>query len=200
MGVEAKCLCVGALVALMLASAGLGLVEAAARPEEDVLPVPVHKTLQVDQAAQMMYVFENAQLVRTIPVSTGIDVYHTPAFEGQVGHYVASFYGYGSLVDHAWYITRVAGNIYIHGAPYTLREGQKDYEDLDLLGVKPSSHGCIRIHPLDAEWLSQWNPVGIPITITAPLLGHDWGERHSKSTEFSGGTSLHDSRRIFSFE
>lgn len=67
------------------------------------------------------------------------------------------------------------GNIYIHGAPYTLSDGAKAYAGLESLGVRPSSHGCIRLHPADAEWLTAWDPRGVPILIT-PLDLTEIGE------------------------
>jgi hypothetical protein len=103
----------------------------------------------------------------TVLVSTGAPPYYTPAFAGNVGHYVKTIYGFGEWADHAWYVFTASGNIYIHGAAYQLPGGMKEYIDLEYLGVQPSSHGCIRLHPADAEWLTAWDPLGAPILITA---------------------------------
>ncbi len=126
------------------------------------------KAIVVDQARQRLYVYEDGIKVRSIPVSTGARMSYTPAFRGTVGHYIETMYGFGSLADHAWYLTKAVGNIYLHGAPYKLIEGQKVYEGLEFLGVRPSSHGCIRMHPEDAEWLVRWQPLGVPILVTPP--------------------------------
>jgi lipoprotein-anchoring transpeptidase ErfK/SrfK len=126
------------------------------------------KALVVDQSAQVLRVYEDGMEVRTIPVSTGVRRYYTPAFNGTVGHYAATFYSFGTFVDHAWYLTKAWGNIWIHGAPYTEVEGEKVYYDLEFLGVKPSSHGCIRVSPEDAVWLLDWRPQGVPIRVTPP--------------------------------
>jgi len=131
-------------------------------------PTSKGKSLVVDQTVQMLYVYEDGVVVRAIPVSTGLRMSYTPPFVGYVGHYVKTMYGFGSLADHAWYLTKATGNIYIHGAPYKEVEGQKVYEGLEFLGVKPSSHGCIRIHPDDAEWLYNWDPSGVPILVMPP--------------------------------
>jgi len=136
-------------------------------------PTVAGKSLAVNQFAQMLYVYEDGIQIRAIPVSTGVRMSYTPAFRGQVGRYVNTFYSFGSFIEHAWYLTRATGNIYIHGAPYTLSEGQKVYDGLEFLGVKPVSHGCIRVHPADAEWLAQWNPTGVPIVVTAPDFSKD---------------------------
>jgi len=39
-----------------------------------------------------------------------------------------------------------------------------------MLGVQPSSHGCIRISPEDAEWFTEWNHEGVLITVSDPYL------------------------------
>jgi lipoprotein-anchoring transpeptidase ErfK/SrfK len=126
------------------------------------------RALVVDQTAQLLRVYDDGAEIHVIPVSTGMPRYYTPAFVGRVGHYVPTFWGFGAFVDHAWYITRAWGNIYIHGAPYTEVEGEKVYQDLEFLGVKPVSHGCIRVSPDDAHWLLEWGPVGVPIRVTPP--------------------------------
>ncbi|MBN2393566.1 MAG: L,D-transpeptidase [Anaerolineae bacterium] len=131
-------------------------------------PTSKGKALVVDQTEQVLRVYEDGVEIRTLPVSTGVRMSYTPPFEGYVGHYVRTMYGFGSLVDHAWYLTKATGNIYIHGTPYTKVEGAKVYEGLEFLGVKPSSHGCIRLHPDDAEWLFTWGPEGVPIRVTPP--------------------------------
>jgi len=33
------------------------------------------------------------------------------------------------------------------------------------LGVAPRSHGCIRLHPLEAYWPYGWAPDGTPLTV-----------------------------------
>lgn len=136
-------------------------------------PTMAGKALVVDQTAQMMFVYEDGVQIRIIPVSTGVRMSYTPAFRGQVGHYVSTFYSFGTFVDHAWYLTRATGNIYIHGAPYTVVDGQKVYQGLEFLGSRSVSHGCIRVHPDDAEWLFQWNPIGVNIVVTVPDFSKD---------------------------
>jgi lipoprotein-anchoring transpeptidase ErfK/SrfK len=136
-------------------------------------PMLEGKFLVVDQTAQMLQVYENGMEARVIPVSTGVRSFYTPQFSGYVGHYVPTIYGFGSFADHAWYITKGAGNIYIHGAPYTLSDGQRIYDGLEFLGWQPISHGCIRVHPADAEWPAEWNPQGVPILITPPDFRED---------------------------
>ena len=83
-------------------------------------------------------------------------------------------WAFGRIADHAWHLFVATGDILIHGAPYTLVDGIKMYSELDALGVRPSSLGCIRLHPGDAEWLVEWDPVGVPIEITRWPGEIDW--------------------------
>jgi hypothetical protein len=41
----------------------------------------------------------------------------------------------------------------IHSVPYIRQGGDKVYDQLDALGIRPSSHGCVRISLEDAQWL-----------------------------------------------
>ena len=135
----------------------------------------------IDQAVQHMYVFEHRTLARDIPCSTGLpdsDKY-TPAWSGQVGEYWGTFYAFEVYADEAWYLFKSAGSILVHSLPYTLRNGYKVYQDRDALGVRPASHGCIRISPEDAAWFTSWDPEGVPITVSDPHL-EQWRGRLSQ--------------------
>lgn len=128
--------------------------------------------LYVDQATQHLYVFERGTLVRDIPCSTGLPYSntYTPAWSGVVGEYWGTFFAYGVYADEAWYLYKSDGSILIHSLPYTVtvEGGPKEYFDAEALGVRPASHGCIRISPEDAIWLTQWGPEGVPITVSDP--------------------------------
>lgn len=127
------------------------------------------KAVIIDQATQMMYVYEDDILIRTIPVSTGIpaDGTYTPAWEGRVGHYVGTFSSFGTTQDEGWYLFQSDGGILIHGNPYNLVNGVKVYVEMEALGHYPASHGCIRLSPEDALWFTQWDPEGAYCQITA---------------------------------
>jgi len=129
--------------------------------------------IYIDQRSQHLYLFERGRLVRAIPCSTGKpqDDSYTPAWSGEVGPYVETFSSFGTHQDDAWFLFKSAGGILIHGLPYTFDEqGRKVYQERDALGERPSSHGCIRISPEDAVWLKEWNPLGVPLTISDPYL------------------------------
>ena len=128
--------------------------------------------IYIDQWTQHMYVFEYGKLVREIPASCGLpdsDKYTEP-WSGQVGAYWGTFYAFDVFADEAWYLYMSVGSILIHSLPYTLQNGYKVYQDRDALGVRPASHGCVRIAPEDAAWLTQWNPEGVEATVTDPYL------------------------------
>jgi lipoprotein-anchoring transpeptidase ErfK/SrfK len=115
-----------------------------------------------------MHVFEDGVEIRTIPVSTGKPgpTTTTPAWSGVVGEYRGTFFAFGVYVDEAWFLFKSLGSILIHSAPYVYEDGKKVYQDLEALGKHPASHGCIRLHPDDARWFTEWEPRGVPIVIT----------------------------------
>ena len=126
----------------------------------------------VNQESQHVYVFEQGTLVRDIPCSTGLPdpSKYTPAWTGVVGKYWGTFFAFEAYADEAWYLYKSDGSILIHSLPYTMQDGAKIYQDRDALGVRPASHGCIRISPEDAEWFTAWEPAGVPIDVTDPFL------------------------------
>lgn len=157
-----------------------------ATPSATVTPTPTQtatptqtpgpsRAILVDQNTQLMHIYENGVEIRTLPCSTGLplDYHWTPAWSGTVGRYVGTFYAFGAYADEAWMLFKASGDILIHSVPYVWEDGRKVYRDLDALGQRPSSHGCIRLSPEDARWLTEWNPQGVPISIT-PLTRTDW--------------------------
>jgi len=134
--------------------------------------------LYVDQMTQRLNIFIFGQLYRSLPCSTGLptDTTYTEAWTGEVGQYYGTFFSFDVYADDAWYLYPSLGLILVHSLPYTYDEdGVKVYQDRELLGVQPASHGCIRISPEDAEWLTSWNPEGVLMTISDPYLEY-WQE------------------------
>ena len=127
--------------------------------------------LKVDQGAQRMYVYEGGILVRELPVSTGrpTSVTLTRAWTGTVGREIGSGGVDGGMyADFKWFLFQdLYGSVLIHSVPYTWQGSAKIYDQIDALGVRPASRGCVRISPEDAQWLQSWNPVGVPIDISA---------------------------------
>jgi len=126
--------------------------------------------LYVDQKTQRIYVFERGELIREMPCSTGLpdDTTYTEAWEGPVGRYYGTFTSFGVWADEAWYLYPSLGNILVHSLPYVWRNGYKVYLERDALGVRPASHGCIRLSPEDAVWFTAYGPEGVLMTITEP--------------------------------
>ncbi|MHB9032156.1 MAG: L,D-transpeptidase [Anaerolineae bacterium] len=152
--------------------------------------------IYVDQMVQRMYIFEKGKLVRTMLVSTGAPepTTYTPAWEGRVGWYVGTFFSFGTYQDDAWFLFN--DGFLIHGQPYLYdKDGNKVYQFGDVQGVRPASHGCIRLYPEDIVWLTAWNPEGVLITISDPYLDYwqtklkDLGEnQHGSATAASTET------------
>ena len=130
------------------------------------------RRLLVDQAAQVMRVYEDGAETRTLPVSTGMltSKTFTRAWRGTVGRDMGpALVDGGMRVQQAWHLfPDVFGNILIHSVPYVQQGAVRLYDQPEALGVRPSSHGCIRVSEEDAEWLRAWGPVGVPIEITGP--------------------------------
>jgi len=130
---------------------------------------PMGRFVVVDQNLQRMHIVENGMEVRTLPVSTGDpdNHFHTPAWSGVIGKFWGTFSAHGVWADNAWYLFTLpgGGTILIHSVPYILRDGVKEYQELDVVGLYPASRGCIRLLPEDAQWFTDWQPQGVPIVI-----------------------------------
>jgi lipoprotein-anchoring transpeptidase ErfK/SrfK len=128
--------------------------------------------IYIDQSVQRMFIFEKGRLLRNIACSTGAPEpgKYTPAWSGQVGYYHGTFFSFDVYADDAWYLFQHDGAILIHSLPYTVQDGKKVYQDREFLGVRPVSHGCIRISPENAVWLTAWNPEGATVVISDPYL------------------------------
>lgn len=129
---------------------------------------PDRRFIYISQDQQMMYVFLDGEVIRYMPCTTGLPQpgTATPSWSGRVGDFVGTFESFGVMADEGWFLFWDEGGILIHSAPYKLVNGKKVYEEMDLLGKRPASHGCIRISPDDARWLSEWNPKGALAMIT----------------------------------
>lgn len=128
---------------------------------------PNRRFLIADQHDQTLIVWDPGNPLRLLPMSTGggPEGYITPTWAGTVGRYVGTIASFNTYADDGWYLYESLGSILIHGAPYRLVGGQKQYEGLEALGNYPASHGCIRLWPDDARWLTDWNPAGAAMVI-----------------------------------
>jgi lipoprotein-anchoring transpeptidase ErfK/SrfK len=128
----------------------------------------------VDQDHQTMSLWEPDGTLNVLPISTGDPTLGlaTPAWEGKVRYYVGTFHSYGVYADNAWYLFFTNNTILIHGLPYTLEDGVKVYQGREALGHKADSHGCIRVAPEDAQWLTKWDPEGVHLVILPNTLNN----------------------------
>jgi len=144
--------------------------------------------IYVDQLEQRMYILERGELVRTLLVSTGMPepLTTTPAWDGKVGYYKGTFFSFGTYADDAWFL--FDDGFLIHSLPYILVDGVKVYQDADAQGVRPASHGCIRLFPEDMEWFKAWGPEGVPITISDPHTEY-WRTRLAELAQTATATA-----------
>jgi hypothetical protein len=109
---------------------------------------------------QRIYFFEGDQLVNVMRCSTGLSN-ATPTGNFRIlGHY-RSHGGLGGAVCDYWMSFTSAHGM--HAWP----RGLRGYET--GLGA-PASHGCIRLHPLEAYWPFYWAPDGTPLLVTYASL------------------------------
>ena len=109
---------------------------------------------------QRIYFYEGDRLVNVMRCSTGLS---NPTPTGNfsiIGHY-GTHSGLGGAVCDYWMAFTSAHGM--HAWP----RGNRNYEA--GLGA-PASHGCIRLHPLEAYWPYNWAPNGTPLTITYASL------------------------------
>jgi len=113
------------------------------------------KQVVVDLSDQMTYAYENGQLLRSTPVSTG--TYDFPTVMGDYRVYVK----YTSQ-------TMSGPGYYLPGVPYVMYF----YQGYSLHGTYwhsnfgvPMSHGCVNMPTPEAEWFFSWAEVGTPVHV-----------------------------------
>lgn len=132
------------------------------------------KSIVVSLADQRLYCLENNVIVNIFRCSTG-SIGPTPTGQYRI-------YGHRRWVDSCEYWMDWRTNYGIHAWPrYSNSYG--DYEE--SLGVRPRSHGCIRLHPLEAYWPYTWAPDGTPLTV---MSGH-YGKLPLKGANCSLGAT-----------
>ena len=114
------------------------------------------KSIVVSIGDQRVYFLENDVVVNILRCSTGAGgtptgYYHIMAHRGTVS-------GCNYWMD--W-----RPNYGMHAWPSYLGAYEEN------LGVAPRSHGCVRLHPLEAYWPYQWAPDGTPFTVIGGSYG-----------------------------
>lgn len=117
--------------------------------------VATGKQVVVDLSDQMVYAYENNQLLKSVRVSTGLP--GTPTVQGDYRIYVK----YESQ-------TMSGPGYYLPGVPYVMYF----YQGYGLHGTywhnnfgQPMSHGCVNMPTTEAAWFYSWAPVGTAVHV-----------------------------------
>ncbi|MBH9979741.1 L,D-transpeptidase [Bifidobacterium sp. W8114] len=122
-------------------------------------------SLEVSLQDQRVYVRDGSQLLYTMYASTGMDD-STPRgnfrIQAERGDH---FYNPSEGMGARYYTSFLNHGVFLfHSVPTDL-SGSYIKEEADLLGIRPSSHGCIRLTVPDALWIMQSVPMGTPVLV-----------------------------------
>ena len=122
-------------------------------------------SLEVSLQDQRVYVRDGSQLLYTMYASTGMDG-STPRgsfrIQAERGDH---FYNPGEGMGARYYTSFLNHGVFLfHSVPTDSRGGYIK-EEADMLGIRPGSHGCIRLTVPDARWIMQSVPTGTPVLI-----------------------------------
>jgi lipoprotein-anchoring transpeptidase ErfK/SrfK len=149
--------------------------------------------MKVDNADKTMEVYENGELIKTMPVSLG-----KPSTPSSSGHMVVMSKeretvfdtleelgpeeGYRIDIEYAMRLTW--GGEFIHSAPWS--EGDQ--------GVRNVSHGCVNLSARNAAWLFDIAKIGDPVTVTGTERelehGNGWTAWDISWEDFVAGSAL----------
>jgi lipoprotein-anchoring transpeptidase ErfK/SrfK len=149
--------------------------------------------MKVDNATKQMTVYEDGNLVKTMPVSLGKP--KTPSSSGTMvimEKQAKTVFDtmdapdpenrYRLDIEYAQRLTW--GGEYIHAAPWSVADQ----------GVRNVSHGCINLSQENARWLFSQTKVGDPVTITGTEVklsaGNGWTAWNLSWDEFVKGSAL----------
>ena len=128
-----------------------------ARAERYRRAAAVSKSIVVSLADQRVYFLESGVIVNILRCSTGAGGI-TPTGNYHIMDHRGTVSGCNYWMD--W-----KPDYGMHSWPSYLGEYEEN------LGVTPRSHGCIRLHPLEAYWPYYWAPDGTPLTIIPGSYG-----------------------------
>lgn len=167
------------------------------RNDVNVSPLRVGRAVEmsVDNDGRQLTVWENGEVVRTIPVSLGRTEYPSssgtfPIMEKKEEELFDTFatlgpdHGYRVEVEYAMRLT--LGGEYIHA----------DVRDGSDLGNNNVTHGCINMSRDNAEWLFEFthrwgDPVTIEGTSRSWSPGDGWTDWNLDWEEYQRGSALH---------
>ncbi len=136
-------------------AAGTDLEPTGGVPSAPAPTIATGKQIVVDTGAQMIYAYENGQLLRAVSVSTGL--WGTPTVLGD-------YRVYWKLTSQ----TMSGPGYYLPGVPWVMYF----YQGYAIHGTywhnnfgQPMSHGCVNLPTDEAEWFFRWAEVGTPVHV-----------------------------------
>ena len=122
-------------------------------------------SLEVSLQDQRVYVRDGSQLLYTMYASTGMDD-STPRgsfrIQAERGDH---FYNPGEGMGARYYTSFLNHGVFLFHSVPTDSKGGYIKEEADMLGIRPGSHGCIRLTVPDARWIMQSVPTGTPVLV-----------------------------------
>ena len=122
-------------------------------------------SLEVSLQDQRVYVRDGSELLYTMYASTGMDD-STPRgsfrIQSERGDH---FYNPSEGMGARYYTSFLNHGVFLFHSVPTDPSGSYIKEEADLLGIRPSSHGCIRLTVPDALWIMKSVPTGTPVLI-----------------------------------
>ncbi|PKV09405.1 L,D-transpeptidase [Bifidobacterium asteroides] len=122
-------------------------------------------SLEVSLQDQRVYVRDGSQLLYTMYASTGIDD-STPRGSFRIQNERGDhFYNPGEGMGARYYTSFLNHGVFLFHSVPTDSKGGYIKEEADMLGIRPGSHGCIRLTVPGARWIMQSVPTGTPVLI-----------------------------------
>ncbi|MCX8643508.1 L,D-transpeptidase [Bifidobacterium sp. B4081] len=122
-------------------------------------------SLEVSLQDQRVYVRDGSELLYSMYASTGMDD-STPRgsfrIQAERGDH---FYNPGEGMGARYYTSFLNHGVFLFHSVPTDSKGGYIKEEADMLGIRPGSHGCIRLTVPDARWIMQSVPTGTPVLI-----------------------------------
>ena len=122
-------------------------------------------SLEVSLQDQRVYVRDGSQLLYTMYASTGMDD-STPRGSFRIQNERGDhFYNPGEGMGARYYTSFLNHGVFLFHSVPTDSKGSYIKEEADMLGIRPGSHGCIRLTVPDARWIMQSVPTGTPVLV-----------------------------------
>ncbi len=126
--------------------------------ETEFATTSIARTIEVNLSSQMTYMFENGEVVRSFPISSGLPDTATPTGRFEVFAHVSMqdmgcFEGALYCTENVPWVVYFAPDIAFHGAYWHNNFGQQ------------MSHGCVNLPVATAKYLYDWTPTGTEVWV-----------------------------------